>query len=65
MEPHWGYMDGEVPTYSECDDGCGLVVRTDRLDLLLEHEASCSGETEAERELARALLVFERLRRAA
>lgn len=51
LEPHWGYQDGEVPVYDDCIE-CGKILRVDRLDLVLEHEVDCDGETLTQREEA-------------
>ena len=34
---HWGYQDGEIPSYEVCPWGCGMTLRSDRADLIDEH----------------------------
>lgn len=59
---HWGYQDWEVPEYDACEE-CGKTIRVDRLDLMLEHECVCTGETDEERLAAELRLIFETERR--
>lgn len=42
---HWGYTEGERPSYALCCH-CTQRIRTDRLDLLLEHAGTCVGGVE-------------------
>lgn len=43
---HWGYTEGERPSYALCSH-CTHRIRTDRLDLLLEHAGTCAGNVQA------------------
>ena len=42
LSAHYGYEPDEVPKYANCPYGCGMVVRADRTDLLIEHFENCS-----------------------
>lgn len=42
VERHWGYREGEVPEYGLCEHDCGQTLRIDRLDLIAEHEVTCT-----------------------
>lgn len=51
---HYGYRDGERPEYATCWVCQAFVLRTDRLDMLLEHLGPCVEATvEADRALRR------------
>lgn len=41
-DAHYGYQGNEHPAYGPCTR-CPQMVRIDRIDLLLEHRASCVG----------------------
>lgn len=56
--PHWGYLPTEVPRYENCE-GCGFVLRADRLDLVQEHRENCDGRLLASRAPLRLVLCDE------